>query len=253
MPIPAYLLLNAHDPTIPMIASTTSRDTARPKTTGASLFSEFASKRPFPKDAEIGVQGQHCNTLYLIVDGQVLLTRSVADGQAHAIDLLGPGDLFGEGALQEDARWPATARAMTPVSTHVLPAAQLLGLAQYYPQVAGHLFRLLGARLERAHRGAELAKTSCARERTLRLLQLLAEYHGQRDGKEVWLPISLTQAQLGQLAQLKRETIVRTLGELEKRGMIRRCGRSGLWLRSPTVPILERTLGQPHPSCATPS
>jgi CRP/FNR family transcriptional regulator len=148
------------------------------------------------------------------------------------VDLLGAGDLFGEGALRPDARWPATAWAMTDTTAYVLPAAHVSRLGQYYPQIPAQVCRMLSARLERAHRGADLVNTTCARERTLRLLHLLAEAHGQLQGEEIWLPITLTQAQLGDLVKLTRETIARALAELERRGAIRRSGRRGLWLKS---------------------
>jgi len=214
-----------------MIAEADSRIAAAPGKHSFHLLRELAPRRRFLKDTEIGVQGQQCANLYVISEGQVLLSRRTPEGEINALELLGPGDLFGEGSLQPERVWLVTARAVMDVSVHVLPAAQLGRLTEYYPQLAGHVLTLLSTRLKRAHRGSDLITTTSARERTLRLLHLLAEYHGRPREGLTWLPLTLTQAELGKLINLTRETVARTLGELEKEGVITRQGRKGLWLR----------------------
>jgi CRP/FNR family transcriptional regulator, cyclic AMP receptor protein len=205
---------------------------AEPRRQALHLLRELAPRRTFSRDTEIGVQGQPCTVLYVIAEGQVLLSRCGAGEEPHALELLGPGDLFGEGALQPERVWLVTARAVTEAQAYALPAAQLTRLSQYYPQLSSHILTLLSGRLKRAHRGADLVTTASARERILRLLCLLAEYHGRpRDG-ETWLPLTLTQTELGHMIHLTRETVARTLSELEREGVISRHGRKGLWLRA---------------------
>ena len=45
-----------------------------------------------------------------------------------------------------------------------------------------------------------------------------------------WMPLPLTQSELGQMIGLARETVARMLAQLERDGVIRREGRKGLWL-----------------------
>lgn len=195
----------------------------------SGALAEIAPRIQFWKGMELGRQGTPCNQLYIIASGQVLLSRREPDGEERPLFLLGPGELFGEGSLREERVWLANPRAATDGTAHVLPAAQLPRLAQYYPRLTHHIIRLLADRLERSHRRLDLVRANSARDRLLGLLEVMAEHHGRREGDRVWVPLGLTQEDLGKMVGLARETVARLLAELEDSGLIRREGR-GVWL-----------------------
>lgn len=200
-------------------------------------IAEIAPRLPYSRGTELGRQGQPCTDLYIIEAGYVLLTRHAEGGEEHALYLLGPGDLFGEGSLAPMRRWVVSARAVTDGAAHVLPAAQFPRMAQYYPQLTAHVATLLSSRLERAHRRLDVVAESTARERLLALLRVMADYLGQQHGDRVWLPLRITQSDLADMAGLARETVARTLGELESEGLVRRRGRQGLWLQAAALAV----------------
>jgi len=200
-------------------------------------LTDLAPRSRIWKGTRIGTQGEPCENVYIIAEGQVLLSRRNAEGEDYALYLLGPGDLFGEGSLGRQRRWLVSAKALTDGILHVLPAGQLPRFAQFYPQLTAHIVTLLSSRLERAHLRLDIVTTDSARGRLLSILSVLADYHGEtRDGAR-WLPMRLTQAELGSMVGLARETVARTLGELESEGVIRRLGRRGMWLYH--VPDIE--------------
>lgn len=190
---------------------------------------ELAPTRAYWKGSDIGAQGQPCESIYIIVRGQVLLSRRGQDGVMQPLYVLGAGDLFGEGSLRPDHRWLVSARTLTDVVAHVLSATQFPQLAQYYPQLTTQILSLLAARLERAHRRLDLVTTDSARARVFGLLSVMAEYHGEEQGGQVWVPMRLTQAEFGQMLGLARETVARLMAALESEGLIRRQGRRGFW------------------------
>lgn len=183
----------------------------------------------FYRKSLFGIQNRRCDRLYLITRGHVLFHRMGRDGETRLLDLLGPGDLFGEDALRPDARWQVTAAAVTDGTMQTIPAGQVPGLAQYYPGIATSLFQLLAERLERAHRRSDILLAGSARERTLGLLTELAHQYGDVQADRVWLSLPLTQSQLAELIRVRRETVVRTLAELEAEGLIFR-RRAGMWI-----------------------
>lgn len=196
-------------------------------------LSELAPRMPFWKGMEIGVQGQPSDSLYIIAEGQVLLSRTGPGRAEHALYLLAPGDLFGEGSLRPERCWLVTARAATDGVVHVLPSGQLSRFAQYFPRLAAHLIILLSGRLERAHQRLDLIGIHSARERVLGLLRILSEVHGQDDAGRVWMPIRLSQSAFGEMIGLARETVARVFTELQDEGIIERPGREGFWLKLP--------------------
>lgn len=192
-------------------------------------LSELAPKFEFWKGMVLGSQGDPVDHLFIIAEGQVLLSRRDPDGGERPIYLLGPGDLFGEGSLRPDRRWLVNVRSVSDGSAHRLPASHLPRLAQYYPQLTAYIVGLLAERLERAHSRLDLVRAHSARDRLLGLIHVLAEHHGERQGDRTWVPIHLTQEELGGMIGLARETVARLLGELADEGVIGR-ERAGLWL-----------------------
>ena len=194
-------------------------------------LTDIAARMAFWKGLQLGVQGEPCPHLYIVATGQVLLRRRNSRGEECALYLLGPGDLFGEGSLLPGGEWIFSAQAVTDGMAYTLRAAQLPHLAQYHPEITAHLVRLLASRLQQAHERGDLVTKQGARERLLGLLALMAEYHGEPRGEEVWVSLTVTQEQLGEMIGLARETVARTISGLESEGVVRHVRRRGFWLR----------------------
>jgi CRP/FNR family transcriptional regulator len=175
-------------------------------------------------------QGAPCDSLYRLGAGQVLLSRHKRDEGEYGLTLLGRGEVFGEGSLRPHKRWLSTVRAVSDGWCHVIPAVQVPRLAQYYPGLMVEILALLSGRLERAHRRLDVLMQDAARDRVLGMLQLLAGYHGESRGGETVVEIAVTQAELAGMVCLKRETVARSLSELEADGLIRRSPRRGVVL-----------------------
>lgn len=210
---------------------------SRPRGTGlpdslADALGEVATRQAFQRNTLLGAQGTPCTRLLILGRGNVLLSRRTPDDRESALYLLGPGDLLGEGSLRREQVWLVSARALTDGFCHSLPASHLPRLAQFYPELVAQIVSLLAERLEWAHRRAELMIYAGARDRLLGLLEALGTKHGSMEGGRLWVPLRVTQQQLGEMVGLARETVARGLAELEQQGVIERCARRGLWLRT---------------------
>jgi glutamate 5-kinase len=99
-------------------------------------------RRQVPAGTVIVEEGDVGGALYMIVGGEVEVTRSGA-----TIAVLGPGELFGEMALLRRERRTATVRARTGANLLVLRAAAFRALVERVPE--------LGARLREAARARD--------------------------------------------------------------------------------------------------
>jgi CRP/FNR family transcriptional regulator len=178
----------------------------------------------------LGVQGQACTQIYLIESGYVALRHTGRDGQDRVMDLLGPGDCFGEEALQLGRVWHSTAVVLTPGELQVIPGAQLVRYGQHYPKVLHTILGQLSTRIEREYRRMDLMQYSNAATRTYGLLHLLAARYGEAREGQLWLEMPLRQSELADLIGLRRETMSRVLARLSADGMIQRRGRRGIWV-----------------------
>lgn len=179
-------------------------------------------------DGELmGREGQPCDRLFVVREGLVALYRDGAEG-SRMLALLRPGDVLGEEALS-GSRWRTTARALTDVEAFALPASLLPRLTQLYPAVNRLVLQALARRLDMTQRLLSITGPLPAREQVLELLRLITDGSPSRPVGYVAIP-PLTQHQIGELLGLARETVARSMAELERAGAIRRSGRM-TWLR----------------------
>lgn len=193
-------------------------------------LAELAPVQQFYKGQVLARQDEPCDSLYRIGEGQVLLSRRKGPKSDYALTLLGPSEVFGEGSLRPQRLWLSTVRAVSNGWCNVVPAVRVPKLAQYYPDLTVEILQLISGRLERAHRRLDVLMRDAARDKLLGMLQLLAGYHGEERGGETVIEVAVTQAELASMVCLQRETVARTLAELEAEGIIRRSPRRGVCL-----------------------
>lgn len=90
---------------------------------------------------EEGTPGQH---MYVLVEGSVLLSV-----RGIGIEILIPGELFGEMALIDDELRSATAIARLPCRLYAIDERRFSFLVQETPFFALHVMRVLARRLRR--------------------------------------------------------------------------------------------------------
>ena len=73
-------------------------------------------------------EGEPGDSLYLILDGEVLVTRMIDERSSRVMATMGPGDLFGILALIDDAPRTATCVAAGPVVAASLPRNRFVEL-----------------------------------------------------------------------------------------------------------------------------
>lgn len=78
-------------------------------------LAEVAQKREFPAGETIFVEGSEDNSLFIILSGNIRITKQTALGEEKSIAVLSEGAFFGEMALFDDFFRSATATAVGPV------------------------------------------------------------------------------------------------------------------------------------------
>jgi len=94
--------------------------------------------------AEAGVLSQN---LYALMKGRVQLIREGPNGRRLAIASLGPGSLFGEGALLRGEDPTVKAVALTDCIVWMVPAPQAQELVLRYPVLSWGILQTVGERL----------------------------------------------------------------------------------------------------------
>ena len=109
--------------------------------------------RDFPRGTEIFRQGEPCEEMYLILEGDVAVHL---EGRSDPIGHVRPGECLGEISVLTGSRHAATARARTPVEAGVLTKQDLEGLVRLRPGIGVVLYRNLARGLGEKLRRTDL-------------------------------------------------------------------------------------------------
>jgi serine phosphatase RsbU (regulator of sigma subunit) len=91
------------------------------------------------------------DTLYIIVDGQVHISRTFQDGEQRVIREMGPGEFFGEMALLEDKPRSARVSTVTPTTCLAVTRQRFNTLIEQHPAVAINFLKAISAQLRQQY------------------------------------------------------------------------------------------------------
>jgi len=115
-----------------------------------ALVADAMAERRFAAGTVIFVEGDPGGTMFVVTEGTVKLTTRDDQGHELLLDLLEPGEFFGEVSLLDGGARSATAWAETPVHAFALPRETLLELLRSRSDVALDMITALGRRIRRA-------------------------------------------------------------------------------------------------------
>lgn len=189
----------------------------------------------YPGGATVFVRGQEADGLYVILSGRVKVVMLCPDGREKTLAILGPGEVLGEVALFGAELRSAGVETLETTTFLVISPADFRALLETMPALSSEVIILLAERLRRANRQIEELAFLNARSRVICALISLGEEHGRRSGEGVFIPLSLTHAEMAKLAGVTRETTTKALGDLQQskfvvlaRGSIRLPDLAGL-------------------------
>jgi CRP/FNR family transcriptional regulator, cyclic AMP receptor protein len=111
-------------------------------------IANLMSIRRFDSGTVILQQGTSAVTLYLILDGQVRVTREPEDGGTSvSLATLGAGDVFGEMAVLDEETRSSTITALEPTRCALLPRWELIQELRRQPDLAIELLRIFARRI----------------------------------------------------------------------------------------------------------
>jgi CRP/FNR family cyclic AMP-dependent transcriptional regulator len=179
----------------------------------------------FARGRTIFSQGHTAGDVYLIDEGKVKLTRTSPEGRTRLIEVLGPGDVFGELAVVDGGPRSFTATTLAETHAAMISKTDLDALMTERPEVARRLLRLLAARLRRTNDLLSDQTHVDVAGRLAKQLLYLAQRFGTTEGTTLRVNHELTQTELAHLVGSTRESVNSALVDFTQRGWIRAAGK----------------------------
>ena len=179
-----------------------------------------------PAGAKLMEQDKPNDLLYIVQQGWLHSSRRLAGDRGRQI--LGfhyPGDLVGTSSIA----WALASNTLTAVSDCIvseLPKVNLGRIFKAQPRLAGVLYAISAAEyVAMSDRLTSVGRMGAQERLSMLLLDMLARLRVTAGGVIDSFEIPLTQQDIGDAVGLTKVHVSRTLGEMERRGMIERTPR----------------------------
>ena len=196
-----------------------------------------AVPRSFAPGEVVFREGDESDTCYVVRSGHARAVRAHPDGRMITLASFGPGDIFGELAMFDNERRSATVEATDRVAAVAVLGADMRRLMQEHSELSAKLVISLGRRLRAANERLASQSFQTVQSRVATVLAQLVEQARAEGAGERDVLLTITQADIAQLAGSSRESASRFLAVLERAGAVTQ-GRGKLTVRDPAV--LER-------------
>jgi CRP/FNR family transcriptional regulator len=177
-----------------------------------------------PREVQAGkhilTAGEPCLGLYFVMQGQVRLVKTAADGREHVLRVLGPGATFNDIAVFDGGPNSDSAVAVGPTKVGYVPTATMTRLIERHPEIARAALKLLS---QRQRSLGHVVEDLALRDVTARVARLLLGCIGQHDHiveKADFACARITHQEIASMVGSVREVAQRALKELERDGAI---------------------------------
>jgi len=180
----------------------------------------IVTERQLKNGQVIFQKGDPGASLMAVLHGRVKIGAYSEDGKEIILNIVEPGQIFGEIALLDGKERTADATAMGPTTLLVLDRRDFIPFLEKNPKIAVRLIEVL---CERVRRTSEMIESVAFLEYSARLAKLLlrlAENYGEETEDGVRINLRISQQDLGNLIASTRESVNRQLNAWAEEGVI---------------------------------
>jgi CRP-like cAMP-binding protein len=166
-------------------------------------------------------KGDPARELFVLLRGRAKVLTRGAEGADAALNVMGPGQVFGEVALLDGQPRSATVVALEECEVAVIDQQAFRDFVVGSPAVALDLMGVLARRVRELTTRLEDRAFLDVPARLAKQLLWLAEHHGARTAAGAQIELRLSQQELGDLIGATRESVNKHLSEWTRGGVLK--------------------------------
>ena len=178
----------------------------------------YAKHTTLKRGAALFAKGDPGLSLYAVISGSVKMSISSADGRSAILNIIGPGEIFGEIALLDGGVRSSDAIANTNCELFVIDRREFIPFVRSQPALAMKFIELLCGRLRRTSDQVEQIILQNLPGRLASALIRLSEKHKLEPAGRT---ISITQQEISEMVGMTRESINKQLRAWAARSWVR--------------------------------
>jgi CRP-like cAMP-binding protein len=183
-----------------------------------------AVPRSFEPGQVVFREGDDSDTCYVVCEGHARALRTHSDGRTITLATFGAGEVFGELAMFDDEKRSATVEAIDAVEAIAILGPDMRRVMREHPEISAKLVTTLGRRLRAANERLASQSFQTVQSRVAQVIsQLVVQGQAEAGGDAEPagdIVLTVTQAEVAQLAGSSRESASRFLAVLERAGIV---------------------------------
>jgi len=184
-------------------------------------LSQLAVIRAYKARETIVMQGAPANEFFVLLRGRAKVTAQGSEGADTAINVMGPGEVFGEIGILDGQPRSASVTTLEECDMAVVDKRAFHSLLAASPSVAIKLLEVLAGRIRELTIRVEDRAFLDVSARLAKQLLWLAGNHGTESGASVRIELKLSQQELGDFIGATRESVNKNLRDWSRSGFIR--------------------------------
>lgn len=183
-------------------------------------LAQMASTRHYKAGEPIFLKGDSGTAMMAVLSGRVRICAYSAEGREVVLNVISPGEVFGEIALIDGGERTADAFAMEPTELLVLTRRDFLPFLARNPEVCIRLLEVMCRRLRWTSEQLEDVNFLDLRSRLAKRLIYLWDNHSEKNGDGKQRGVRIQQHTLAAMIGTSREAVNKQLRSWEVDGMI---------------------------------
>jgi len=188
-----------------------------PKEEIISLISNIPySIKKFKKNDVIAIESEDCNSLCIILDGNVEIHKPFPSGKVVTINFFEAGNVFGEALVFSSRhKYPATVIASTDCEIMYIDKNDIINLMKMHNQVLNNFVTVLSNRILMLNERITNLSYDSIRKKIANMI--LLEYSKQ---KNKYLILPFCRKKMAELLNIPRPSLSRELMKMKEEGII---------------------------------
>ena len=180
----------------------------------------YARVERYAAGREIFAKGSPGQSMMAVLHGSVKISSLSPDGKEIVLNIINPGEIFGEIAMLDGEERTGIATAMIDCELLVLNRRDFMPILEKHAEICMILLRILCRRLRQTSEQVEDVLFRHLESRIAKALLHLAQSTGRRDERGLSVDLHLSQRELGNIAGGSRESVNKHLQIWHKAGLI---------------------------------
>ncbi|HTX06609.1 MAG TPA: Crp/Fnr family transcriptional regulator [Steroidobacteraceae bacterium] len=199
---------------------------------------KLSSERRVPRGASLFQKGDAGSSMMAVLSGRVRASSVSAEGKEITLNVINPGEVFGELALLDGKPRSADCSAIEETTLLVLERRHFLPFLRRNEDLYLRLLAVLCEKLRRTSMALEELALFDLPARLARVLLKLAADYGRPVGKDIRIGVKMSQRELSNLVASSRESVNKQLRVWRDDGVVDLDGGYLILLRPDELRVL---------------